>query len=40
MSENRSFGPAGRLIVIGAQISDERRIMNKAPVKSSQQSSR
>lgn len=36
MPENQSFGPAGRFIVTGMQISDEGRIMNKAPVRSSQ----
>ena len=39
MPENQSFSPAGRFIVTGMQISDEGRIMNKAPVKSSQLSS-
>lgn len=37
ISENQSFSPVGRLIVIEVQISDEGRIMNKVPVKSSQQ---
>ena len=39
MPENQSFGPAGRFIVTGMQISDEGRLMKKAPVKSSQQNS-
>lgn len=38
ISENQSFSPAGRLIVIEVQISDEGRIINKVSVKSSQQS--